>query len=157
MFSTRIDLPEGTRQPMVDLLNQRLADTADLYSQVKQAHWNVKGPRFFALHELFDKLAEGVFPYIDMIAERVTALGGAAMGTVRMAAATSTLREYPDEVIDDGHLRALIERYAVYAASIRTSIDVADKHHDKATADLFTEIARKADQHLWFLEAHEQH
>ena len=91
--STRIDLPEKDRQTLIELLNQRLADTSDLYSQIKQAHWNVKGLNFFQLHELFDGLAGGVFPFIDMIAERATALGGLALGTTRMAAASSTLPE----------------------------------------------------------------
>jgi starvation-inducible DNA-binding protein len=156
-FSTRIDLPEHDRQPLIELLNGRLADTADLYSQVKQAHWNVKGLNFFQLHQLFDQLAAEVFPFIDLIAERATALGGEATGTVRMAAVSSTLPEYPVEVTDgQGHLKALIDRYAVFTANIRKAIDVADERHDKSTADLFTEISRTADKQLWFLEAHVQ-
>src|SRR5260370_41843776 len=95
MFKTRIELPEKDRHALIGLLNQRLADTADLYSQNKQAHWNVKGPNFFQLHELFDQLASDVFPFIDMIAERVTALGGLATGTVRMSASNSALPESP--------------------------------------------------------------
>jgi len=143
---------------MVKLLNGRLADTADLYSQVKQAHWNVKGSDFYQLHELFDQLAGEVFPFIDLIAERATALGGLAMGTVRMATANSALPEYPLEATDGaGHLKALIDRYAVFTANIRKAIDAADEHHDKATADVFTEISRTADKQLWFLEAHVQH
>ena len=158
MFSTEIDLPERDRYPLIELLNERLADTADLYSQIKQAHWNVKGLNFFQLHELFDQLAGEIFPFIDMIAERATALGGLAMGTVRMAAARSTLPEYPVETPDgQAHLRALIERYAGFTTNIRKAIDAADEHHDKASADLFTEISRTADKQLWFLEAHIQH
>ncbi len=157
-FPTRIDLPEKDRYPLIGLLNERLADTADLYSQIKQAHWNVKGLNFFQLHELFDQLAGEVFPFIDMIAERATALGGLAMGTARMAAASSTLPEYPVEATDgQKHLKALIERYAAFTSNIRKAIDVADEHNDKATADLFTEISRTADKQLWFLEAHIQH
>jgi starvation-inducible DNA-binding protein len=157
-FSTRIDLPENDRHPLIELLNGRLADTADLYSQVKQAHWNVKGLNFFQLHELFDQLAAEVFPFIDLIAERATALGGLAMGTVRMAAASSMLPEYPIEATDgQKHLKALIDRYAIFTANIRKAIDVADEHHDRSTADLFTEISRTADKQLWFLEAHVQH
>lgn len=155
---THIDLPETDREPLIELLNKRLADTADLYSQVKQAHWNVKGPDFFQLHQLFDQLAGEVFPYIDLIAERATALGGVATGTVRMAAASSTLPEYPVEATEgQRHLKALIDRYAVFTANIRKAIDVADEHHDRSTADLFTEISRTADKQLWFLEAHVQH
>ncbi len=157
-FASRIDLPEKDRQPLIELLNERLADTADLYSQVKQAHWNVKGPNFFQLHELFDQLAGDVFPFIDLIAERATALGGVAMGTVRMASSSSTLPEYPADAVDGPkHLKALIERYAAYAGSVRKAIDTADGHHDKTTADLFTEISRTVDKQLWFLEAHVQH
>jgi starvation-inducible DNA-binding protein len=157
-FPTHIDLPEHDRQPLVELLNERLADTADLYSQVKQAHWNVKGPNFFQLHLLFDQLAGEVFPFIDLIAERATALGGVALGTARMAAASSTLPEYPVEATEgQRHLKALIERYAIYTANIRKAIDLADGHHDLSTADLFTEISRAVDKQLWFLEAHIQH
>ena len=157
-FPTHIDLPERKRQLLIALLNARLADTADLYSQLKQAHWNVKGQDFFQLHLLFDQLAGEVFPFVDLIAERVTALGGVAMGTTRMAAASSTLPEYPVEATEGHrHLNALIDRYATYTANIRKAIDVADEHHDRSTADLFTEISRAVDKHLWFLEAHVQH
>ena len=157
-FPTHIDLPERNREPLIELLNKRLADTADLYSQVKQAHWNVKGPNFFQLHHLFDQLAGEVFPYIDLIAERATALGGVATGTVRMAAENSMLPEYPVEATEgQRHVKTLIDRYALFTANIRKAIDVADEHHDRSTADLFTEISRTADKQLWFLEAHVQH
>lgn len=157
-FPTALDLPENTRLPLIALLNDRLADTADLYSQVKQGHWNVKGPDFFQLHQLFDQVAAELFPYLDLVAERATALGGVAMGTVRMAAGGSTLPEYPADATDgQRHLKALIERYGLFAATIRKAIDAADERHDRSTADLFTEISRLADKHLWFLEAHLQH
>jgi starvation-inducible DNA-binding protein len=156
-FPTRIDVPDQDRKALINLLNERLADTADLYSQIKQAHWNVKGLDFFQLHELFDQIAGEVFPYIDLIAERVTALGGVALGTARMAAAGSSLPEYPVDATEGReHLKALIDRYAAFTASIRKAIDAADEHHDKATADIFTEISRTVDKQLWFLEAHLQ-
>jgi starvation-inducible DNA-binding protein len=157
-FPTHINLPESDRHPLIELINGRLADTADLYSQIKQAHWNVKGPAFFQLHLLFDQLAGEVFPFIDLIAERAAALGGVATGTARMAAASSMLPEYPIEATDgQKHLKALIDRYGIFTANIRKAIDVADEHHDRSTADLFTEISRTADKQLWFLEAHVQH
>ena len=157
-FPTHIDLPEDARQTLIELLNGRLADTADLYSQIKQAHWNVKGPNFFQLHLLFDQLAGEVFPFIDLLAERATALGGVALGTVRMAADGSALPEYPVEATEgQRHLKALIDRYAVYTANVRNAIDAADKLRDLSTADIFTEISRVADKQLWFLEAHIQH
>jgi starvation-inducible DNA-binding protein len=157
-FPARVDLPEADRESLIELLNGRLADTADLYSQIKQAHWNVKGPSFFQLHQLFDQLAAGVLPYIDLIAERATALGGVAMGTARMAAANSILPEYPAEATEGPrHLKALTDRYALFTTNIRKAIEVADEHHDKSTADLFTKISRTAEKQLWFLEAHVQH
>lgn len=156
-FKTSIDLPAGTRSEMIDLCNQQLADTADLQSQIKQAHWNVKGPQFIALHELYDELAEEVEGYVDLIAERATQLGGYAMGTARMAAANSRLPEFPlDATQGLDTVKALVERYAAYAASSRAAIDESDKVGDKDTADLFTEVSRGIDKGLWFLEAHLQ-
>ncbi|HOK47352.1 MAG TPA: DNA starvation/stationary phase protection protein Dps [Bryobacteraceae bacterium] len=157
MFQTKSDLSHEVRQRMVELLNRQLAETFDLYSQTKHAHWNVKGSNFFQLHELFDELAEGVFKFIDLIAERATALGGYANGTIRMAAADSGLPEYPRDAIDGRqHVEALIERYSKYAASSRKAIDMAQDEDDMATADLFTDVAREIDKSLWFLEAHLQ-
>lgn len=156
-FPIRINLPEKDRQPLIELLNGRLADTVDLYSQIKQAHWNVKGPNFFQLHLLFDRLAGELLPFIDLIAERATALGGVALGTARMAAASSTLPEYPVEATEGPrHLKALFDRYAIYTGRIRKAIDTANELHDLSTADLFTEISRAVHKQLWFLEVHIQ-
>ncbi|MEX2121482.1 MAG: DNA starvation/stationary phase protection protein Dps [Pirellulales bacterium] len=157
MFRTRNDLSEEVRGPMIALLNQQLADTLDLYSQTKQAHWNVKGAQFFPLHELFDKLAGELDGYADMIAERATALGGLALGTVRLAAANSQLPEYELAVTESlPTVEAVAERYAALASSMRQAIKPAEKQGDAATADLFTELSRGLDKALWFLEAHLQ-
>ncbi len=156
-FQTRNDLAPETRQKMVELLNRQLAATLDLYTQTKQAHWNVKGSDFFQLHELFDDLAKDVFGFIDTIAERATALGGYAEGTLRMAAAHSKLPEYPREAIDGRqHLDALIDRFARYGAAAREALDEATNENDMGTADLFTDVVRATDKDLWFLEAHVQ-
>ena len=156
-FTTRIDLAPETRAQMMALLNQQLADTFDLFSQTKQAHWNVKGAQFYQLHELFDKLAEEVEDYVDLIAERVTALGGVALGTVRMSAAASRLSEYPVDAVDSlPTVEAVATRYANLAAAMRAAIDTAAKQGDADTTDLFTEVSRGLDKALWFLEAHLQ-
>jgi starvation-inducible DNA-binding protein len=157
MFATRNDLMREVRTEMVSLLNQQLADTFDLYSQVKQAHWNVKGPQFVALHELFDRLAEELQTYVDLIAERATALGGKALGTVRMSAAKSRLPECDLDVTDSlPTVEAVADRYATLTASMRRGIENAENHGDAATADLLTEVSRGFDRALWFLEAHLQ-
>ncbi len=156
-FPTRIDLAADVRGPMIALLNQQLAGAFDLYSQTKQAHWNVKGAQFYALHELFDRLAGELEGYADMIAERATALGGLAQGTVRLSAANSQLAELPLEVTDSlPTVEALAERYAALAASTRKAIEAANGQGDADTGDLFTEVSRGLDKALWFLEAHLQ-
>ncbi len=155
-YKTSIDLDGETREQIIALLNQQLADTFDLYSQTKQAHWNVKGAQFFQLHELFDKLAGETLVYVDDIAERATALGGTALGTARMSAAASRLPEYPDIVGGQESVAALVERYAALAACTRAAIDVSATLSDGGTADLFTGISRGLDKSLWFLEAHLQ-
>ncbi|MEW6125864.1 MAG: DNA starvation/stationary phase protection protein Dps [Acidobacteriota bacterium] len=156
MYRTSIDLPLENREQLVGLLNQQLADTFDLYSQTKQAHWNVKGRDFFQLHELFDKLATELTGYVDTIAERVTALGGTALGTARMAAGASRLTEYPEVIGSLESVAALVERYANLAATTRAAIDRSTELGDADTADLFTEVSRGLDKSLWFLEAHLQ-
>jgi len=156
-YKTKIDFSGATRKKLVDLCNQHLADTFDLYSQVKQAHWNIKGIHFMQLHEFFDTVAEAVEPYADMIAERATTLGGYATGTVRMAASNSSLPEYPtDAVAGHEHLEALIDRVAAYAKSTREAIEKASDLGDSTTEDMFTEVSRGVDLQLYFLESHLQ-
>ena len=156
-FRTSIDIPETKRQQIVDVLNARLADVSDLKTQAKQAHWNVKGIEFIQLHELFDEVATHLEAHADLIAERITALGGTALGTARLIAATSSIPEYDlDAVKGEDHLRALVQRMAKLAGSVRKAIDTTDDLEDKSTADLFTEVSRQVDKDLWFLEAHLQ-
>lgn len=156
-FSTSIDLEEGLRESMIALLNQQLADTFDLQTQLKQAHWNVKGMQFIALHELFDELAAQVRDFVDDIAERAVQLGGYAYGTARMAAAATRLPEFPtDKHSSKAHVALLVERFALLAASTREGIGEAEQAGDADTADLLTEISRGLDKSLWFLEAHIQ-
>lgn len=154
-YKTGINLSEDTREKLIELLNERLADSLDLSTQAKQAHWNVKGIHFYQLHLLFDKIAEHVEDYVDLVAERITALGGVAMGTARVAAKNSSLPEYNlNAVTGEEHLKALSQNLAKYGNLIRAAIDDADDLEDKGTADLFTEIVRQADEDLYFLESH---
>ena len=156
-FSTRVDIAAEARTKTVKVLNQHLADAFDLMSQVKQAHWNVKGSDFWQLHKLFDEVAERAAEWVDELAERVTALGGYATGTVRMAATASTLPELPTDITAGmDYVKAVAERLAAFTNSARQAIDETDKLGDADTADLFTEISRCADKYLYFLEAHLQ-
>ncbi len=157
MHSTRNDLSLKTRTKVIDLLNARLADAVDLQLQAKQAHWNVKGPNFIALHELFDQIAGDLGGHVDDLAERTTALGGVAEGTLQAIAGRSKLAAYPLGITDGrAHLDALAAALATFAKCVRKAIDAAAKAGDADTSDLFTGISRSADKNLWLVEAHLQ-
>ena len=152
--ATAIDLPSKNRAELVEILNQQLANISDLQSQTKQAHWNVRGPEFYQLHKLFDDLAEPLGEHIDTIAERAVTLGGFAMGTVRCAANSSELDEFPLEPGAMEYARELAKRYASCANSVRAAIGVSQNLDDADTADLLTDLSRHLDKSLYFLEAH---
>jgi starvation-inducible DNA-binding protein len=157
VHSTRNDLPEQVRHTVIALLNERLADSIDLMMQAKQAHWNVRGPGFLSLHELFDKVYEEMSGYVDVIAERASQLGGSVGGTVRIAAERSKLNEYPLTTRDGPkHVETLSMALATFGELTRKAITEADELGDAATADVFTEVTRGIDKLLWFVEAHEQ-
>lgn len=156
-FRTHIDLAAKVRARVIPLLNQHLADTTDLFTQVKTSHWNVKGPHFIALHLLFDTLAGELVAQADTIAERITALGGVATGTLRQGAKASRLPDLPIGTFDGLSLvRALTARYGALTTATRAAIDTATSLGDSGTADLLTGISRDLDKSLWFLEAHLQ-
>lgn len=155
MPTTRNDLPDNTRKAMIALLNARLADAIDLRLAIKQAHWNVKGPNFIALHELFDQIQARVDTFVDDIAERGVALAGVVAGTAQVVAKTSQLEPYPTDITDEkAHLKALADRLAAFGKLARAAIDASDEAGDKDTADLFTGVSRQIDKDLWFIEAH---
>jgi starvation-inducible DNA-binding protein len=157
MYETENEIPEKRRSELNTLMNQRLASAVDLQMQMKQAHWNVKGPSFIGLHELFDKVDEAVESYVDMIAERIVQLGGIAEGTVRVSAARSLLEEYPLDMADGlAHVEAVAKALSTFGHEARNMISEADELEDADTADLFTEISRGIDKWLWFVEAHSQ-
>ena len=157
MYDTENDISLKRREELNEIMNQRLASAVDLQMQMKQAHWNVKGPSFIGLHELFDKVAEAVENYVDMIAERIVQLGGVAEGTIRMAAARTRLTEYSREISDGmAHVEEVSRALSTFGDEIRQTIDKADELDDADTADLFTEVSRGIDKWLWFVEAHSQ-
>ena len=154
MYNTKNDLPANIRTKVIDLLAARLADAIDLSLQAKQAHWNVRGPHFFSLHELFDKVADETREHADTIAERIAQLGGIAEGTIRAAAKRSALPEYPLSIQDGReHVEALTSALAAFGKSVRAAIDSSDELRDRDTADLFTEVSREIDKLLWMVES----
>jgi starvation-inducible DNA-binding protein len=157
MYETENDISLQQRTQLNELMNQRLASAVDLQMQMKQAHWNVKGPSFIGLHELFDKVAEAVEDYVDQIAERIVQLGGVAEGTVRMAASRTRLAEYSPEISEGmAHVEGVARALSTFGQEARNTINEADELEDADTADMFTEISRGIDKWLWFVEAHSQ-
>ncbi len=157
MYTTKNDLSDSTRNKVIELCNARLADAIDLQTQMKQAHWNVKGPAFIALHELFDKINEDVEDYVDLIAERVVQLGGVALGTARSVAQRSQQKEYPLNIsAGRDHVEAVSSALALFGKAARAPSDASDEQRDKDPADIFTEVSRGVDKWLWFVEAHLQ-
>ena len=157
MHPTRNDLPEKTRASVIELLNARLAEAIDLQLQTKQAHWNVKGPNFIALHKLFDEINEEVENYVDLIAERIVQLGGVAEGTVRAVAAKSTLIDYPLALSSgEEHVAALSDSLSLFGRTARMGIEEMNELEDADSADILTEVSRGIDKWLWFVEAHQQ-
>ena len=157
MHKTKNDIAVDQREKLVDLLQQNLFDLINLQLQTKQAHWNVKGPHFIGLHELFDAVAEAVEPLVDEVAERAVSLGGLVDGTVEGIRKNTTLKPYPTDIVDGrDHVEALSTAIAAAGKKAREAIDEADELGDKDTADLFTEVSRVLDKKLWFVEAHLQ-
>ena len=155
LHPTKNDLPESTRQPVIDLLLARLADAIDLGTQIKQAHWTVKGPHFYQLHKLFDDIHEDVEEYTDVIAERAIQLGGQTAGTARAVAKATTLPEYPlTATAGKDHVAAVSTVLAAFGKGVRAGIDSADELGDRDTADLFTNVSRGIDKWLWMVESH---
>lgn len=152
-----MSLPEKERVQIIGLLNKTLASTSDLYAQLKQAHWNVKGMQFIALHLLLDKIAEEVEEQVDIVAERVTSLGGTALGTLQEAVKNTQLRIYPVDIFaEKDHLEHLTHNFAILGELSRNNIDETAKLDDMATNDLYIDLVRMLDKNLWFLEAHLQ-
>ena len=153
----REDYRGGRNAVTHDCRSNTLADAVDLQTQMKQAHWNVKGPHFIGLHELFDQIDEAVESYVDLIAERIVQLGGVAEGTARSAASRSRLEEYPLAIADGlTHVEAVSKALSTFGREARNTINQADELGDADTADMFTEISRGIDKWLWFVEAHSQ-
>lgn len=151
-------MPPEIRLDVITMLNQTLACTVDLRSQVRQACWNIKGKDFSLLHPIFATMLNEFQTYTDMVAQRITVLGGRVMGTVRMAALRSKLPEYPDAVMEgDGHVQALVERFGHYAGTLRDDITLTADVEDAGSAAIYTDISRGVDKQLWILESHLHH
>ncbi|MFJ5368777.1 DNA starvation/stationary phase protection protein Dps [Bosea sp. CER48] len=154
MKSSRIDLASNTKTKVVGLLNERLADGIDLALLTKQAHWNLKGPGFIGVHLMLDSFRDELDEHVDTVAERIAQLGGIALGTTQAAAASTSLKAYPTEIVGvQDHLRALIERYADAGNKVRDAIDACDEAGDADTADILTAYSRALDKSLWFLQS----
>lgn len=154
LHPTRTSLPVATRQAVIQILNQTLADLLDLESQLRNAHWNVRGPHFQPLHALFEELADSVESHVDDLAERLTAFGGRARGSVREAALASRLPELPEVSEGFALVDALADRFARLAHQVRADVAATAELEDPGTSDLLTGLSQALDKGLWLLEAH---
>ena len=154
-YTSRLDLHQHVRKEVIQLLQARLSDALDLEAQTKQAHWNVKGPQFIQLHELFDAVHTAVEEFVDIIAERIVTLGGIADGRVQTTANSTSLLEYALRTAGgEAHLQAVAAALGQFGKLVRADIDHATTAGDADSADLFTEVSRETDKQLWFVEAH---
>ena len=156
MNPTRNDLPAATRTKMADLLQESLVDALDLKLRIKNSHWNVKGPTFIALHELFDKVAADADSYADDLAERSVQLGGKPDGGAATVAKGSSLPAGKKAASESDHVQLVADALAAFGTRVRAAIDTAGELNDADSADLFTEISRGVDKWVWFVEAHLQ-
>ena len=154
MYKSPSHLPEAARSKVAATLNERLADGLDLHSQIKVAHWNIKGPQFAALHPLFETFAVGLAEHNDSLAERAVTLGGRAYGSARHVAQNSRLPEYPQETSRDlEHVKLLADRIEKYLDGVRQSRTLAGDAGDTDSADLLGTIVAEFEKHAWFLRA----
>lgn len=157
MHQTKMSLPEKTRIESIAFLNKSLASGSDMYAQLKQAHWNIKGMNFIALHLLLDQIAEEVEEQVDLIAERITAMGGTALGTLQEAVKNSALFAYPVDIFEaKDHLEHLTVNMAAFGELCRNDIKSTEEIGDVVTSDLYIALVKMLDKNLWFLEAHIQ-
>lgn len=155
MHPTRNDLSAKSRGAVNKVLGELSIDAMDLFTQVKQAHWNVKGPNFIAIHELFDKVAECAGEWGDELAERIVQLGGTALGSARVVAKGTTLPEYPAGIVrSSDHVEAVSNVLAIFGKKVRAAIDTCDELEDAVSADLCTRVCGEVDKQLWFVESH---
>jgi starvation-inducible DNA-binding protein len=154
MYKTPSHLSEVTRTELIKTLNARLVDGLDLHSQIKVAHWNVRGPQFPSLHPLLEPFANQPAIYTDSIAARAVPLGCLAAGTARHVAKTSRLSEYPlDTTRDLDHVKLLAERFEVYLDGVREARELAQKSGDEESVSLFTDVITDFEKNAWFLRA----
>jgi starvation-inducible DNA-binding protein len=154
MYRSPSRLPEDARTKIAEALDATLADGLDLHSQIKVAHWNVKGPHFAALHPLYETFAVALAGFNDEIAERAVTLGARVHGTARHVAKASRLPEYPAEAVRDlDTVRQLADRIDTYLDGVRKARDVAQAKDDQDTVDLLTGVVEEFEKHAWFLRA----
>lgn len=156
-FPTSVAIEEATRRELIEIMNTLLASSVDLYTQVKEAHWNIKGPHFISRHELFDRVADHARAWSDVVAERISTLGGYARGTARDAALKSKLEAYDASAVRGSeHVRVVVDHLAAYCKLSREAVAVAARLNEPVTEDMCIEITRQAELDMWFLESHLQ-
>lgn len=155
MQSINIGLTDEQRQGVVTLLNQNLSDAYLLVIKTKKYHWDVIGPQFRTLHELWDDHYMTISANIDAYAERVRMLGGYPIGTAKGFLESATLREHPGDLPSaEDMVSRLVSDHEQVIRNLRGHIDdCGEKYHDEGTADFLTGIMEQHEEMAWMLRS----
>ncbi|MEL6224005.1 MAG: DNA starvation/stationary phase protection protein Dps [Cyanobacteria bacterium J06627_8] len=155
-YPSRCDIPEDVRIQIVEWLNQTLATSIDLNSQIKQATWALQGMNFYSFYLLLNGISAQINDYIHIVSERISSLASTPLVSIRIAAQHSQLTEFPfEEDSVEQTLHALAQQVALHGQSVRQAIDEMIVLEDRVTADIYTQFSRTLDYHLWLLESHD--
>ncbi|MCB0404362.1 MAG: DNA starvation/stationary phase protection protein [Bdellovibrionales bacterium] len=149
--NTGID--EGNRKNLAEGLGRVLADSYTLFLKTHNYHWNVKGPQFNSLHVMFEAQYTELFQAVDLIAERIRALGFAAPGSYAQFSKLTSIPEADKLPHADGMVRALVEGNEAVIRTARELLPRAEESKDAVTADLLTQRIDHHEKTAWMLRS----
>jgi len=135
-------------------LNVQVANWSVLYTKLHRYHWFVKGPHFFTLHEKFEELYNESADVVDEVAERLLAIGGTPIATMKEYLNIATLEETKEESSADEMVSSLVEDYKYLKKELKELAELSDQHGDDVTNDLAVGLLEKIDIHIWMLSAY---
>ncbi|MEL6319641.1 MAG: Dps family protein [Cyanobacteria bacterium J06626_14] len=155
MRPIKIGLTEAQRCGVIELLNHDLADVYLLLIKTRKYHWDVVGPQFRSLHELWQEHYEVLAENIDDIAERVRALGGYPLGTAEGFLRYASLKEHPNDLPNATEMvRRLAADYELIIRNLREHISqCSDEFKDEGTADFLTGLMEQYEEAAWILRS----
>jgi starvation-inducible DNA-binding protein len=138
---------------VVNVLNKQVANWSVLYVKLHNFHWYVKGPQFFTLHAKFEELYNEAATYVDELAERILALKGQPLATMKEYLETSTIKESTNTESAEEMVRTLVNDFSAIISELKEGMDIANEADDEITADMFLAIHTALEKHVWMLSA----